>query len=61
MGQHAADWLEGKSIPQAMDILPKALKLDNIASYEVDLADPRRFTTTLPVAINISECTEISV
>ena len=23
-----------------MDILPKALKLDNIASYEVDLADP---------------------
>ena len=40
MGQHAADWLEGKSIPQAMDILPKALKLDNITSYEVDLADP---------------------
>jgi ribose transport system substrate-binding protein len=40
MGQHAADWLEGKSIPQAMDILPKALKLDNIASYEADLADP---------------------
>ena len=25
MGQQAADWLEGKSIPQAMDILPKAL------------------------------------
>src|SRR3954454_15625081 len=25
MGQHAADWLEGKSIPQAMDILPKLL------------------------------------
>ena len=25
MGQHAADWLEGKSIPQAMDILPSAL------------------------------------
>ena len=23
MGQHAADWLEGKSIPQAMDILPQ--------------------------------------
>jgi len=40
MGQHAADWLEGKSIPQAMDIMPKALKLDNIASYEADLADP---------------------
>ena len=31
MGQHAADWLEGKSIPQAMDILPRALTLQNIA------------------------------
>jgi ribose transport system substrate-binding protein len=40
MGQHAADWLEGKSVPQAMDILPKALKLENIASYEADTADP---------------------
>jgi ribose transport system substrate-binding protein len=40
MGQHAADWLEGKSIPQAMDILPRALKLGDIASYESDLADP---------------------
>lgn len=40
MGQHAADWLEGKSIPQAMDILPKALTLQNIAQYEADVADP---------------------
>ncbi len=40
MGQHAADWLEGKSVPQAMDILPSALSLDNIARYEADLADP---------------------
>jgi ribose transport system substrate-binding protein len=40
MGQHAADWLEGKSIPQAMDILPKALNADNMAQYEADLADP---------------------
>ena len=40
MGQHAADWLEGKSIPQAMDILPIALSLDTIAAYEADLADP---------------------
>ena len=40
MGQHAADWLEGKSIPQAMDILPIALNIDNMASYEADLADP---------------------
>jgi ribose transport system substrate-binding protein len=40
MGQHAADWLEGKSIPQAMDILPRALTLENIARYEADVADP---------------------
>jgi ribose transport system substrate-binding protein len=40
MGQHAADWLEGKNIPQAMDILPTALTLDNIAAYEADIADP---------------------
>jgi ribose transport system substrate-binding protein len=40
MAQHAADWLEGKSIPQAMDILPKLLTPENIASYESDLADP---------------------
>ena len=40
MGQHAADWLEGKSIPQAMDILPSALSLANIAQYEADLANP---------------------
>jgi ribose transport system substrate-binding protein len=40
MGQHAADWLEGKSIPQAMDILPSPLTLSNIAKYESDLANP---------------------
>jgi ribose transport system substrate-binding protein len=40
MGQHAADWLEGKSIPQAMDILPRALTLQNISRYEADVADP---------------------
>lgn len=40
MGQHAADWLEGKSIPQAMDILPKALTSSNIADYERDTANP---------------------
>jgi len=40
MGQHAADWLEGKSIPQAMDILPKALTLQNLPQYEADTADP---------------------
>lgn len=40
MGQHAADWLEGKSIPQAMDILPSALTDKNLAQYEADLANP---------------------
>jgi ribose transport system substrate-binding protein len=40
MGQHAADWLEGKSVPQAMDILPRALSNANIAQYEADLANP---------------------
>ena len=40
MGQHAADWLDGKSIPQAMDILPMALTLENMARYEADVADP---------------------
>lgn len=40
MGMHAADWLEGKSIPQAMDILPIALTTENLPQYEADLADP---------------------
>ena len=40
MGQHAADWLAGRSVPQAMDILPIALNAANIAQYEADLADP---------------------
>lgn len=40
MGEHAADWLGGKSIPQAMDILPRALTSRNIAQYEADLANP---------------------
>ena len=40
MGEHAADWLEGKSIPQAMDILPIALTSQNMAQYEADLVDP---------------------
>ncbi len=40
MGQHAADWLEGKSIPQGMDILPASLTPENIAQYETDLSDP---------------------
>lgn len=40
MGQHAADWLAGRSVPQAMDILPMALTAQNMAQYERDVADP---------------------
>jgi ribose transport system substrate-binding protein len=40
LGQFAADWLEGKSVPQAMDVLPKALTSENIAAYEADQRDP---------------------
>lgn len=40
LGQQAADWLDGKSVPQAMDILPKALTLENMNQYEADVAEP---------------------
>jgi ribose transport system substrate-binding protein len=40
LGSFAADWLEGKSVPQAMDVLPVALTRDNLAQYEADQADP---------------------
>lgn len=40
LGQFAADWLDGKQIPQAMDILPRALTRDNLGAYEGDLSDP---------------------
>ena len=40
LGQFAADWLEGKSVPQAMDILPKTLTQRNIAAYEADMKNP---------------------
>ena len=40
MGQYGADWLEGKSIPQAMDILPSAITKGNIEQYEADLKNP---------------------
>lgn len=40
LGQHGADWFEGKSVPQAMDALPNALSLENIAQVEADMADP---------------------
>ena len=47
MGQHAADWLEGKSIPQAMDILPRTLTSATVAEYESDLSDPRTVYSTV--------------
>ncbi len=40
MGQHAADWLDGKSIPQAMDILPIALNAETLPQYQEDTANP---------------------
>jgi ribose transport system substrate-binding protein len=40
MGQYGADWLKGKSIPQAMDILPSAISKENIQQYEADLKNP---------------------
>jgi ribose transport system substrate-binding protein len=40
LGEQAANWLEGKSVPQAMDILPIALTIDNLARYEADLKNP---------------------
>lgn len=40
LGYYAADWLEGKSVPQAIDILPRALTRANLAQYETDVADP---------------------
>src|SRR5262249_32688732 len=40
LGQYAADWLEGKSVPQAVDILPKLLTADSLSDYENDLANP---------------------
>jgi ribose transport system substrate-binding protein len=40
LGMFAADWLEGKSVPQGLDILPRALTRDNLAQYEADQANP---------------------
>lgn len=60
MGQFAADWLDGRSIPQAMDILPIALQSSNMAQYEADwinpakvFADPRRRNEYLRMYGNI--------
>lgn len=41
MGQQAADWLEGKSIPQAMDILPKLINAETKSGYDADVSQPQ--------------------
>jgi ribose transport system substrate-binding protein len=40
MGQHAADWIEGRTIPKAIDVLPFALTAANLQAYEADMSDP---------------------
>jgi ribose transport system substrate-binding protein len=40
LGEFAADWLEGKSVPQAVDALPVPLTKDNLSSYEADQDNP---------------------
>lgn len=46
LGHYAADWLDGKSVPQAIDILPKLLTPENLAQYEADLKDPETVFAT---------------
>ena len=61
MGQHAADWLEGKSIPQAMDILPTALTGENLAAVRERTSPTRRRSMpTRRDATPISRCTATS-
>lgn len=40
MGQQAADWIEGRSIPRAIDVLPFPLTNANLGAYKADMADP---------------------
>lgn len=40
LAQHAADWLEGRSVPQGLDILPSLLSRENLSQFERDTADP---------------------
>ncbi len=40
LGQFAGDFLEGRHVPQAMDILPFALTAQTLATYEEDVASP---------------------
>jgi ribose transport system substrate-binding protein len=64
LGWLAADWLAGKSVPQAMDILPIVLTSSNLAHYETDLqnpaavyADPARRASYLKMYGNICYAT----
>ena len=40
LGMFAADWLEGGSVPQGLDVLPVALTRENLEQYEADQAAP---------------------
>jgi ribose transport system substrate-binding protein len=40
LAQYAADWLEGISVPQGLDVLPSLLSLETLDQFERDSADP---------------------
>jgi ribose transport system substrate-binding protein len=40
LAQYAADWLEGASVPQGVDILPTLLSRDSVAQFEADALNP---------------------
>lgn len=40
LAQHAADWLEGRSVPQGLDILPSLVSRETLSRFERDTADP---------------------
>jgi len=40
LGQFAADWLEGKAVPQGLDVLPSLLTPENIAKYQSEVSEP---------------------
>ena len=40
LGYQAGEWLKGKTIPQAIDALPRTLTAENLIAYRADMADP---------------------
>lgn len=40
LAQNAADWLDGRSVPQGLEILPTLLSAESLAQFERDAADP---------------------